>query len=138
MTMAIIGGVLIGAAASALWLLEGRIAGVSGILSAGLAPVEDGRAWRWAFVAGLILGGACVDAVMPGTLPGAYAGSTLRLVAAGGLVGIGARLANGCTSGHALCGTARGSSRSIAATAVFVAFGMLTVLAARLVGGGLP
>jgi uncharacterized membrane protein YedE/YeeE len=128
MTMAIIGGILIGAAASALWLLEGRIAGVTGILAAGLDPTERGRGWRWAFVAGLMLGGAAADAIVPGSLPTAYAGSVVHLGIAGLLVGVGARLANGCTSGHALCGTARGSRRSVVAALTFVAFGMLTVL----------
>lgn len=126
---------MIGTAAGALFLLEGRIAGVSGILAAGLDPAERPRAWRWLFIVGLVLGGAVVDALLPGTVPGSYVGSPAHLAAAGGLVGVGARLANGCTSGHGLCGTARLSARSLAALATFVACGMLTVLAVRVLGG---
>jgi len=135
MTMTILGGVLIGSAAGLLFLLEGRIAGVSGILARGLDPTAGGHVWRLTFVAALVAGGAIADAFHPGALPRAYAGSTPRLVVAGALVGIGARLANGCTSGHGLCGVARGSRRSLAAVATFMAVGMLTVLAVRVVGG---
>jgi uncharacterized membrane protein YedE/YeeE len=135
MTTIVFGGVLIGTAAGALYLLEGRIAGVSGMLARGLDPAGHARLWRLLFVAGLTLGGALVEVLAPGALPTAYAGSPARLTAAGTLVGIGARLANGCTSGHGLCGVARGSARSLAAVATFVACGMLTVLAVRLHGG---
>lgn len=132
----VLGGALVGSAAGALFLLEGRIAGVSGILAGALDPAVRGRSWRWLFVAGLVVGGLIADAILPGAVPGAYAGSTVRLAAAGGLVGIGARLANGCTSGHALCGVSRGSVRSVAAAATFVASGLVTVLAVRALGGG--
>ncbi len=127
MTTSILGGVSIGIGAGLLFLLEGRIAGVSGMLAHGLAPAGTERGWRLAFVVALIAGGALVEAAQPGALPHAYAASTSRLVAAGLLVGIGARLANGCTSGHGLCGVARGSRRSLAAIATFTAFGMLAV-----------
>jgi uncharacterized membrane protein YedE/YeeE len=136
MTNGILGGALIGTAAGALYLGAGRIAGVSGMLARGLDPGERERAWRWCFIAGLVLGGVLVDVLAPGALPGRYEGSTLRLVTAGALVGVGARLANGCTSGHGLCGVARGSRRSLAALATFLATGAVTVLVARLVAGG--
>jgi uncharacterized membrane protein YedE/YeeE len=126
MTTSIIGGALIGIAAGLLFLVEGRIAGVSGIVTRGLTT---GRAWPLAFVAAVVAGAAVVEAISPGSLPRSYAGSTPRLVLAGLLVGVGARLANGCTSGHGLCGVARGSARSIAAVATFTALGMITVLA---------
>ncbi len=132
MITTVVGGMLIGVAAGALFLLNGRIAGVSGMVAGAVDPAEPEREWRLVFLAGLVAGGALADAMLPGLLPAAYAGSTARLVTAGALVGVGARLANGCTSGHGLCGVARGSSRSVAALATFGAFGMLTVLAARL------
>jgi uncharacterized protein len=135
MTASIIGGVTIGIGAGLLFLLEGRIAGVSGMLTHGLAPSGTERHWRLAFVVALIAGGALVEAVLPGALPHSYASSTPRLVVAGLLVGAGARLANGCTSGHGLCGVARGSRRSLAAVATFTAFGMLAVLLVRALDG---
>jgi uncharacterized membrane protein YedE/YeeE len=134
MTNGILGGAMIGTAAGLLYLGAGRIAGISGILARGLDPAERDRAWRWLFVAGLVLGAALVDALAPGALPGRYDASTLRVVAAGALVGVGARLANGCTSGHGLCGVARRSHRSFAALATFLATGALTVLVARALG----
>jgi uncharacterized membrane protein YedE/YeeE len=135
MTMTVIGGTLIGLGAGALLLIEGRIAGVSGILAGGLQPGIPDRAWRWLFVAGLVVGGIVGGAMVPGALPGSYVGSPARLVAAGGLIGIGARVANGCTSGHGLCGVARGSARSLVAVAIFVACGAATVLVGRWLGG---
>ncbi len=135
MTTTIFGGLLIGTGSGLLFLLEGRIAGVSGMLARGLDPTEGERTWRLLFVAALVIGGGMVAAVVPGALPGIPDVSTARLVTAGALVGIGAGIANGCTSGHALCGVARGSVRSVAATATFMALGMVTVLVARTIGG---
>lgn len=131
MTTAIFGGILIGAAAGLLFLLEGRIAGVCGMLARGFHPDEGTRGWRLLFVAGLVGGGAIVAALLPGALPGAPGVPATRLLIAGALVGVGAGLANGCTSGHGLCGVARGSARSITAVATFTAAGMLTVLVGR-------
>jgi uncharacterized protein len=135
MMTSILGGVGIGVAAGLLFLIEGRIAGVSGMLTRGLDPSESERAWRLVFLAGLAAGGAIVGAIVPGTLS-AYDGSTALLAAAGALVGIGARIANGCTSGHGLCGVARGSRRSLAAVATFMGTGMATVLVVSALGGG--
>ena len=135
MTTTIFGGLLIGAGAGLLFLLEGRIAGVSGLLARGLDPNGSARTWRLLFVAALAMGGGIVAAVVPGGLPGVPGVSTARLVTAGALVGIGAGLANGCTSGHGLCGVARGSTRPIAAVATFMALGMVTVLVVRTIGG---
>jgi uncharacterized membrane protein YedE/YeeE len=137
MTTSILGGALIGSAAGLLFLLEGRIAGVSGMLARGLDPTGSERAWRLTFLVALAAGGAIVEAFSPGALPRCYAGSTPRLVAAGALVGIGARLANGCTSGHGLCGVARGSRRSLAAVSTFMALGLVTVLIVRALGGAI-
>lgn len=127
---------MIGTAAGGLYLLTGRIAGVSGMIARGLGGSDAARPLRWLFLVGLVLGGLLAEALRPGSLPTAYADGTARLVAAGVLVGVGARLANGCTSGHGLCGVARGSTRSLAALATFGATGVLTVLAARLLGAG--
>ena len=137
MMTSILGGALIGMGAGLLFLIEGRIAGVSGMVARGLDPGESDRSWRLVFVAALAAGGLLVDAVSPGALARSWDVSTARLVAAGALVGVGARLANGCTSGHGLCGVARGSTRSVAAVATFMTLGMATVFVLRALGGGL-
>jgi uncharacterized membrane protein YedE/YeeE len=127
------GGVLIGIAALALWFGNGRTAGVSGIVAGIVRPRQGDVSWRIAFVAGLVLAG-CIgyalkqESIAPSPRP-------LELLAfAGLLVGVGTRVGGGCTSGHGVCGVARGSRRSLAATATFVATGMLTVTLLRLWG----
>jgi hypothetical protein len=128
---ALLGGALIGAASAWLLLADGRIAGVSGILGGLLRPVAGDRSWRLAFVLGLPAG-FVVHAWLTGApAPVQIEAPTLRLVAAGLLVGFGTRLGSGCTSGHGVCGMARGSPRSIAATATFMAFGFATVFVVR-------
>jgi uncharacterized membrane protein YedE/YeeE len=123
---AIEGGLLIGAAAALLWLANGRVAGISGI-AGGLANAMRGDAgWRVAFLAGL-LGAPLIYAALFGAPDGSIAAGPARLMAAGLLVGFGSRLGGGCTSGHGVCGVARLSARSIVATSVFIAAGMLTV-----------
>jgi uncharacterized membrane protein YedE/YeeE len=131
---ALIGGLLIGFAAAFLALTIGRVAGVSGILGnvlPGAPAARPGaggeRGWRIAFLLGLAAapGLAAVSAVpMPPV-------ESLRgwpwLVAAGLLVGVGTRIGSGCTSGHGVCGLARGSLRALAATITFMAFGIATV-----------
>jgi uncharacterized membrane protein YedE/YeeE len=125
----LLGGALIGLASALLMLLTGRIAGISGIFG-GLLTARD-RGWRLAFVAGLVaapllaaLGGVALP--MP-TMP-----ASLTLVAiAGLLVGIGTRLGGGCTSGHGVCGSARLSTRSIAATITFMIVAIVTVAVVR-------
>ena len=127
------GGALIGLSAVALMLLNGRIAGISGIAAGMLSlsgPAPD-RGWRGAFVAGLIvaplalalLGGGPPDIVFAAPLP--------VMVLAGLLVGFGTVLGNGCTSGHGVCGIARLSPRSMVATAVFMATGIATTFVIR-------
>lgn len=132
---ALIGGALIGAAATLLLWSLGRIAGISGIVNAALEQ-RDGRGWRIAFVVGLV---ACAG------LWFALTGSKPRMgfplpwiVAAGLLVGVGTRVGGGCTSGHGICGLARLSKRSLAAVVVFMGFGFATVYLMRHVAGGLP
>lgn len=130
---AIIGGALIGLSAAVLWLLDGRIAGISGIVGGFFR--RDALAWRIAFIAGLgiaPLAYALVHKLPPLTVTH----SVPLLVTAGLLVGFGTRLGSGCTSGHGICGIARLSKRSIAATLIFMATGAATVFVARhLVGG---
>ena len=128
--LALAGGALIGGGAAALYLLSGRIAGVSGILGGALVPRAGGTGWRLVFLAGLIGGGSIGALVAPQAF-GAPRGSALLLIAAGLLVGFGTRLGNGCTSGHGVCGVGRLSLRSLAATAVFVAAGMVTTFIVR-------
>lgn len=117
-SLALAGGALIGLAAAGLMLAFGRVAGVSGLVRDALS----GRIEAVAFVLGLPLGALLVQGLTGGGGPVAFA-SPGRLVLAGLLVGIGAGLANGCTSGHSVCGIARLSPRSLAATMLFIAVG---------------
>lgn len=131
------GGALIGLAAGAFYLAAGRVAGVSGIAGGLLAPAGAGdRAWRLLFLAGLVAGGLIVAAVEPSRLAWTVPRTWPALVVAGVLVGVGTSLANGCTSGHGVCGVGRLSPRSIVATAVFTLTGVLTVAVVRHVFGG--
>lgn len=128
---AAVGGALIGLAAVLLMALNGRIAGVSGIVSGVLAPLRgEGRAdlsWRLAFVAGLFFAPLAAS-LATGELIAVSAPHPLWMMAAGGLlVGYGVRLGSGCTSGHGVCGVARLSRRSFAATATFMATAIVTV-----------
>lgn len=128
---ALLGGTLIGLAASALLLFTGRIAGISGIYGGLLKPVAGDIGWRAAFVGGLLVGGVLLALLAPQTIAATAARSLPATVAAGLLVGFGVRLGNGCTSGHGVCGLARLSKRSLAATATFMGTAFLTVLIAR-------
>jgi uncharacterized membrane protein YedE/YeeE len=121
------GGALIGAAAALLWLTLGRIAGISGILAGTLAP---DRGWRLAFLAGLI-GAPLGWALLAGAPELQITATPLTLIAAGLLVGFGTRLGSGCTSGHGVCGLARLSPRSMAATGIFMATAAAVVFAMR-------
>ena len=125
------GGALIGLAAAALMLFTGRLAGVSGILGGLLTSAPSDRAWRIAFVAGLIAA-PLLAALAGAPLPRPAVATNLALVAAAGLlVGFGTRMGNGCTSGHGVCGFARLSPRSIVATVVFMVTAIVTVAIAR-------
>lgn len=125
---AIVGGVLIGAASVLLMALSGRIAGISGIAGGLLRPASlaDG-AWRFMFVAGLILGPLLVQKFSDLKVYGAPTMSTPVLGLAGLLVGVGTAMSAGCTSGHGVCGMARLSKRSFAAVITFMVTGALTV-----------
>ncbi|HEL4242842.1 YeeE/YedE family protein [Stenotrophomonas maltophilia] len=138
---AVAGGALIGAAAVLLLATVGRVAGISGIAAGSLRAAEGERGWRWAFLLGLLAAAGLV--LWWQSLPEASPRVLLRdalpawqLIGAGLLVGFGTRLGNGCTSGHGVCGMARGSKRSLLAVLVFMACAMLTTFLVRH-GGGL-
>jgi uncharacterized membrane protein YedE/YeeE len=125
MLPALLGGALVGLAASLLWVANGRIAGVSGIVHGGLRPPDGDRSVRLAFLLGLVLAGA-LFAIFNG--PPAASRTPLGVVVmAGLLVGFGARLGGGCTSGHGVCGLSRFSVRSLVATLTFIVTGAVTV-----------
>lgn len=124
------GGIAIGIAAAMLVLLNGRIAGVSGILGGLLAPARRDIAWRIAFVAGLLFAPAVYRLADRLPAPTIDAGYPLLLIA-GLLVGVGTRYGAGCTSGHGVCGLSRLSPRSLAATAAFMVAGFATVFVTR-------
>lgn len=135
---ALIGGVLIGSAAGLLLLLSGRIAGVSGMVAAAVRIADAGppQMQAAAFVVGLPLGSALIG-LLGDRPPVTVTSSSPLLIGGGLLVGFGTRLGSGCTSGHGVCGLARLSPRSIAATVAFMAAGMGTVFISRhLLGAG--
>lgn len=127
---ALAGGLLIGTATALLVLLGGRIAGISGILGGLLRRVPGERAWRLAFLVGLMASPWLYTAVSTPLRPRIDASWGLLLLA-GLLVGIGTRYGAGCTSGHGVCGLSRLSWRSAVATASFMAAGFATVFVAR-------
>lgn len=135
--LSLAGGVLIGLAAVLLMATLGRIAGISGIASSLLSGVRD-WSWRTAFVAGLVISPLLLWLVRGESGIGVPQVSWPWMALAGLLVGFGTRLGSGCTSGHGVCGIARLSPRSFAATIVFVALGMATVGVVRHWLGGLP
>ena len=129
---ALLGGGLIGLAATVLYAGIGRIAGISGIVNNAIERRQE-RGWRLAFLAGLLAAAAAWFA---------WSGEAPRngfplpwLIAAGLLVGFGTRLGNGCTSGHGICGLARLSKRSLAAVLTFMGSGVATVYVLRHVLG---
>jgi uncharacterized membrane protein YedE/YeeE len=118
-------GALFGAGAGLLLLVQGRIAGISGITAGVLAPRRGDVAWRVLFVCGLLAGGALAGLLVPDSIARHHALPLLQLIAAGLLIGLGASLGNGCTSGHGVCGVGRLSLRSIVAVATFTLVGAL-------------
>ena len=129
---ALAGGGLIGAAAVLLMALEGRIAGISGIVGGLLPPTPaSDKGWRIAFLVGLIAGPVLVALALGIPAVGAPMVGIGGALLAGALVGLGTGLGSGCTSGHGVCGLARLSPRSLAATLTFMATAALTVLLVR-------
>lgn len=132
---ALAGGVLIGLAAALLVLLNGRIAGISGIVGGLLTPKSGDVGWRLAFVAGLVLAPVlwlAVAALPPIRIEAGYP----LLIVAGLVVGFSTRYGTGCTSGHGVCGISRLSPRSIVATLIFMTAGFVTVFIVRHLLGG--
>ena len=128
---ATIGGLLSGGSAALLLVLNGRIAGISGILGGLLQPKRNDVRWRLAFLAGLLLA-PLAYMIAGGSPPEIEITSSAGLIIlAGLLVGIGTRLGAGCTSGHGVCGIGRASPRSVAATAIFMTVAIVTVLVTR-------
>ena len=127
---ALAGGVLIGVAVAMFVLLNGRVAGISGVLGGLLVPKQGDVAWRAAFVAGLV-GAPWVYGLVAAVREPHIAAEYGALVAAGLLVGVSTRYAAGCTSGHGVCGLSRLSLRSLAATLVFMGAGFATVFVVR-------
>ena len=124
------GGILIGVAAAMLVLLNGRIAGISGIVGGLLAPRPGDIGWRLAFIAGLLAAPGAWLLFAPAMTPRIEAGSGM-LAAAGVLVGVGTSYGSGCTSGHGVCGLSRLSPRSLATTAAFMLAGFISVFVLR-------
>ena len=140
--LAVAGGGLIGLASSLLLLLNGQIAGISGIVGrvvdgpADDTPRAQSDGWRIAFIAGLLIAGAILMVVSP-TLVETSASRSLGVTALAGLVvGFGVRMGSGCTSGHGVCGVSRVSPRSLVATGTFMATGFVTATGITLLFGG--
>lgn len=127
----LVGGLLIGLSVTLMLLLNGRIAGISGIVGGLLAPKDEDTGWRVAFVAGLLIGAMAYILAVGGPAPVDVLASPPAILVGGLLVGFGTRLGSGCTSGHGLCGMARISRRSMVASAVFFGVAMLTVFLTR-------
>ena len=132
---ALAGGVLIGLSSVLLLWLNGRIAGISGIMNRVLLPKSGETSRRIAFLLGLIAAAGLYIAFVPGAPQPRQGFSTTGLIIAGLLVGFGTRMGNGCTSGHGVCGLGRFSVRSLAAVLVFMATAMLTTFLLRHVWG---
>lgn len=128
---ALAGGALIGLATCVLLIANGRFAGVSGIVHGAWTRVPGDRAWRLFFAAGLVLGAALWAAFAPPTAPARTGFPPALLVVAGLLAGWGTAQARGCTSGHGVCGLARLSARSLAATGTFLAVAIATTFVSR-------
>lgn len=123
---AVAGGLMIGAAAALLFWLNGRVAGISGIFGDFLFDHRH-ELWRLAFIVGLLLGYLAIRAWRPELGEINLQTGPVGMIVAGLLVGYGTRMGNGCTSGHGICGIARLSPRSFAATGTFMLVAILTV-----------
>ncbi|MBL8206815.1 MAG: YeeE/YedE family protein [Blastocatellia bacterium] len=132
----LVGGVFIGLSAAALLFFQGKIAGISSILGAVLSPAGRVGEWRWLFLVGLVAGGFLTFVFRPGAFTFEINRSVTAVIVAGLLVGFGARLGQGCTSGHGVCGVGRLSLRSIVATVIFIATGAVTVFIINHLFGG--
>ena len=138
MVLALIGGAIIGIAVSIMLVFNGRVTGISGIISGVLAPVYSDLGWRVLFLLGLFSGGIILRFIHPDSFLSLSQNMTIYDYAlAGFLVGFGTLLGNGCTSGHGVCGISRLSIRSMIATLVFIVFGIISVFVFKLLKGEL-
>lgn len=135
--LSLFGGSLIGLAAVLLMAFHGRIAGMTGILSGLVPPFSTDWAWRAAFLAGAVGAPALIAGGTAYTIPFDSPTPSAWLVVGGLIVGVGVYFGSGCTSGHGVCGMARVSPRSIAATLTFMASTAITVFVVRHLIGGL-
>ncbi len=131
-----IGGILIGLAAVALLLVNGRIAGISGITAGVLHPTQGNTLWRVVFLGGMLVGAMLIRWLHPEALAIRIDVSNAAVLLGGFLVGIGTRIGNGCTSGHGVCGVGRLAPRSMVASAVFFSVAVFTSWLIRHVTGG--
>lgn len=132
----LVGGGLIGIAVTMMLLFNGRVTGISGIVSSSLAKPTKSGFWRFMFIAGLVFGGFVIYLLRPDLFENASNRSPFLVLIAGLFVGYGTVMGSGCTSGHGVCGISRLSVRSIVATLTFMLFGFLTVLVIRIFSGG--
>lgn len=124
---ALLGGALIGLSASLLLLLNGRTAGISGIMNGLFIAPKKEELWRGLFLLGLVIGAACFQFFSDDGLALREGYPVWAIIIGGFLVGFGTRMGSGCTSGHGICGISNFSIRSITATVTFMASGMITV-----------
>lgn len=132
----LLGGGLIGLAATTMLFFNGRVTGVSGILASAFTRPDQQGLWRLFFLAGMIGGGALMHAFLPELFINQSGRSTSLVLLAGFLVGYGTVMGSGCTSGHGICGLSRLSVRSVMATLTFMFFGFLSVQVLRYIFGG--
>lgn len=137
MEYALLGGAIIGIAVSLMLVFNGRVTGISGIVSGILSLNKGDLSWRILFVLGLIFGGVVLNFFYPTAFVTTASLKYFDYILAGLLVGFGTLLGNGCTSGHGVCGISRFSIRSIVATLVFILFGIISVVLFKLIRGDL-
>lgn len=128
---ALFGGMLLGVSAFVLLLVNGKIAGISGIVAGSVLAGKSDRSWRILFLIGMVAGGYLGVHYFGGYFPETLSSSTPTLIISGFLVGVGTALGNGCTSGHGICGIGRLSPRSFVAVITFLVVAMLTVFITR-------
>lgn len=130
------GGALIGVAVTLMLLFNGRVTGISGIISSSLSKPNNEGLWRWMFLTGMIVGGFLMHSLRPDFFINLSHGGLGLTIVAGILVGFGTVMGSGCTSGHAVCGISRFSVRSAIATITFMFFGFLAVQVVHYFLGG--
>jgi uncharacterized protein len=132
--LALIGGAIIGVAVSIMLIFNGRVTGISGIVSTALIPKKGDFLWRIIFVSGLFVGGLVMTNLRPQAFQSTVIAESWTTVIAGLLVGFGTSLGSGCTSGHGVCGLSRLSVRSLVATISFISTGIVAGIIFRKLG----